>query len=383
MNGTIDDGVSPLITQLTIVVVQIALARFWALLGIRPSAVIGHSLGEYAALVVAGVISAANAIFLVGKRAQLTVATCEIGSHVILSVRANPEDIEKLSTSKDWYEISCMNGPKDTVISGLRKHIKATRAALESSGVKCTLLDIPFAFHTAQMNPMLESFEETAKHVPFKTPCIPIISPLLNDIVFDGKTVNAKYLSCASREPVNFVGALEAGQDLGVFDDKTIWLDIGPHPICASFIRSCLPEAKVVLSLRKDEENFATISGGLAILHTEGISVSFNEYFQPHEKAHNLLTLKAYKWNENNYWIQYVGTWTLDKAFSNGNKKPALGSLTGSSLRTSLVQQIISEDIRDTTGGLVGGLTDVARAVREIQGRVESGGEEFAVSRVP
>ena len=352
VNGTIDDGVSPLITQLTIVVVQIALARFWALLGVRPSAVIGHSLGEYAALVVAGVISAADAIFLVGKRAQLTVATCEIGSHVMLSVRASPEDIEKLSTSKDWYEISCMNGPKDTVISGLRKHIEATRAALESSGVKCTLLDIPFAFHTAQMNPMLESFEETAKHVPFKTPCVPIISPLLNDIVFDGKTVNAKYLSCASREPVNFVGALEAGQDLGVFDDKTIWLDIGPHPICASFIRSCLPEAKVVSSLRKDEDNFATISGGLAILHTEGISVSFNEYFQPHEKAHHLLTLKAYKWNEKNYWIQYVGTWTLDKAFSNGNKKPALGSLTGSSLRTSSVQQIISEDIQDTTGGL-------------------------------
>lgn len=86
--------------------------------------------------------------------------------------------------------------------------------------------------------------------------------------------------------------------------------------------------------------------------------MSFNEYFQPHEKAHNLLTLKAYKWNENNYWIQYVGTWTLDKAFSNGNKKPALGSLTGSSLRTSSVQQIILEDIQDTTGGLTA-ITDL------------------------
>lgn len=352
VKGTIEEGFSPLIAQLTIVVVQIALARFWALLGVKPSAVIGHSLGEYAALVVAGVISAADAIFLVGKRAQLTLAVCEIGSHVMLSVRASPEDIEKVSTSRDSYEISCMNSPEDTVISGVRKNIEATRAALESNGVKCTLLDIPFAFHTAQMDPMLESFEEIAKHVPFKTPSVPIISPLLNDIVFDGKTVNANYLSRASRHPVNFVHALEAGQDLGVFDDKTIWLDIGPHPICASFIRSCLPKAKVVSSLRKNEDSFATISGSLAMLHTEGIPVSFNEYFLPHEKAHNLLTLKAYKWNEKNYWIQYVGTWTLDKAFPNGNKKPALGSLTGSSLRTSSVQQIISEEIRDSTGSL-------------------------------
>lgn len=80
--------------------------------------------------------------------------------------------------------------------------------------------------------------------------------------------------------------------------------------------------------------------------------MSFNEYFRSHEKAHNLLALKAYKWNEKNYWIQYVGTWTLDKAFPDGNKKPALGSLTGSSLRTSSVQQIISEEIRETTGSL-------------------------------
>lgn len=352
VTGTVDDSVSPLVTQLTIVVIQVALARFWAVLGVRPSAAIGHSLGEYAALVVAGVISAADAIFLVGKRAQLILDTCEIGSHVMVSVHASPEHIKKFATSQNSYEISCMNGPNDTVISGIRKDIEAIRATLESNGIKCTLLDVPFAFHTAQMDPMLKAFEETAKHVPFKTPSVPIISPLLKDIVFNGKSINAKYLSHASRDLVNFPRALEAGQDLGVFDDNTVWLDIGPHPICASLIRSCLPKAKVVSSLRKNEDNFATIAGSPALLHTKGISVSFNEYFLPHEKAHNLLTLKAYKWNEKNFWIHYVGTWTLDKAFPNGNKKPALGSLAGSSLKTSSAQQITSEEIRDTTGTL-------------------------------
>ena len=347
-----DIDASPVITQLSVVIVQIALARFWALMGIKPSAVIGHSLGEYAAMVVAGVLSAADAIFLVGKRAQLTLSTCEIGSHVMLSVRASLQDLENLSTSNKSFEVSCINGPADVVISGAREHIEATRTALEAKGVKCTLLDVPFAFHTAQMDPMLQPFEEVAKHVSFKTPSVPIISPLLNDVVFDGKSINAGYFTRASREPVNFIGALEAGQDLGAFDDKTVWLDIGPHPICASFVRNYLPKAKVLSSLRKNEDNFATISDSLATLHTQGIAISFNEYFRPYEKAHHLLNLKAYSWNEKNYWIQYLGTWTLDKAFPNANKKPNFGPLTGSSLRTSSVQQIVSEEFRDTTGAV-------------------------------
>ena len=162
VNGATEDEASPVVAQFTVVVVQIALTRFWAFLGIKPSAVIGHSLGEYAALVVAGVISAADAIFLVGRRAQLTEAACKIGSHVMLSVRASVEEIEKYSSSRDPYEISCVNGSRNIVISGVRNHIEAVRASLEGNGVKCTLLDIPFAFHSAQIDPMLQSFKEIA-----------------------------------------------------------------------------------------------------------------------------------------------------------------------------------------------------------------------------
>ena len=356
IEGTIEDGASPLLTQLTIVVIEIALARLWALFGIKPSVVIGHSLGEYAAMVVADVIPAADAIFLVGKRAELVLAACEVGSHVMLAVRASVEDIKKSSAGNNSYEISCMNGHDDTVISGARKNIEATRTALESNGVKCTLLDVPFAFHTAQMDPMLESFEQTAKHITFKTPSVPIISPLLSNCVFDGKTINGKYLCRASREPVNFVDALEAAQDLGIIDDKNVWIDIGPHPVCGAFVRSYLLKAKTVSSLRRNEDNFATFVKSLATLHCEGLSVRWNEYFRPYEQAHDLLTLNPYRWNEKDYWIQYVGTWTLDKAHpkDHSNNKPALGALTssGSSLRTSSVHQVISEELGDSTGEL-------------------------------
>lgn len=352
IEGTSGDGVSPLTTQLTIVVSQIALAEFWSFLGVRPSAVIGHSLGEYAALVVAGVISAADAILLAGKRAELVVSQCEEGSQVMLAVRAGVDKIKSIVTDGK-YHISCMNGTDDTVLGGSREDIQDTREVLERENVKCTLLDVPFAFHTSQMDPMLGTFEQLAKHVTYKTPTIPILSPLLSTCVFDGKTINGRYLSRATREPVNFVGALQSAQELDIIDEKTMWIDIGPHPVCASFIRGHVAGAEVTASLRREEDNFATLSSTLASLHRVGINVNWNEYHRPYECHHTLLQLDTYKWNEKNYWIQYEGTWTLDKAYPNGNpnKKPAVQS--GSALRTSSMQQIVSEEITENSGKLV------------------------------
>lgn len=347
-----EESVSPLTTAVTIVVTQIALVEFWSLLGVRPSAVIGHSLGEYAALVVAGVISAADAILLVGKRAQLAVSKCSEGSHAMLAVRASVEKIKSVTTDRK-YQVSCMNGINNTVLGGCREDIGATRETLEREGVKCTLLDVPFAFHTSQMDPILGPFEQLAKHVTYKTPRIPVLSPLLGNCIFDGKTINEKYLSKAAREPVNFVGALEAAQELRIIDEETMWIEIGPHPVCTSLIRGNITDAKVNASLRHDEENFATLSNTMASLHRVGIAVNWNEYHRPWERCHTLLPLGAYQWNEKNYWIQYEGTWTLDKAYANGNPHRKPTSQGGSSLRTSSMQQIVSEEISGNKGKLV------------------------------
>lgn len=356
IDGSLADSTCPITTQLSVVAIEIALARFWIHLGIKPSAVIGHSLGEYAAIVAAGVISAADALYLVGTRASLINASCKKGSHVMLSVRASVEDIEKGCSGNNKYEVSCINGRKDTVISGVDENIEAARKSLESNGFKCTKLDVPFAFHTEQMDPILDNFEQIAQYVQFKPPSIPVISPLQSNCVFDAKSINANYLRRASREPVNFVSALASAQELGLVDDRTIWIDIGPHPVCASFVRNETACTKVVPSLRREEDNFTTIANSLATLYIGGVAVHWNEYFRPYERALDLLVLPKYRWNEKNYWIPYIGTWTLDKAhLKDGVKKfPSLGTLTatGSTLRTSLVHQVTEEELGETNGKL-------------------------------
>lgn len=81
--------VSPLIVQLSNTCLQMALARLWSSWGVKPSMVVGHSLGEYAALNVAGVLSASDTMYLVGKRALLLLRNCTMGTHGMLAVKAS------------------------------------------------------------------------------------------------------------------------------------------------------------------------------------------------------------------------------------------------------------------------------------------------------
>lgn len=362
IDGTLEDveNVSPIVTQLAILVSEIALVRFWAHLGVTPSAVVGHSLGEYAALVAAKVLSAADAIFLVGKRAELLLASSTIGSHVMLAVRASTDRIKELAPRDIPFEFSCINAPQSTVIGGAAYHVQAVRKTLEAEGVKCTPLEVPFAFHTGQLEPILEEFEKLAQQVSFRTPSVPILSPLLADAVFDGKTVNSKYLRRASREPVNFVEALEAGLEMGVIQDNASFIEIGPHPVNGSFIRAAMPQAKVLASLRKGENNFTTIANTLMTLQNDGLAINWNAYFLPFEKSHLLLSLPNYVWSEKNHWIQYNGNISILRANADvkGPCNPSISATSGSALRSSSIHRILSEDTTETTASLTA-ITDM------------------------
>jgi len=345
---------SPLVTQLALVVLQLALVEYWRLLGIKADVVVGHSLGEYAALVTAGVLSIADALFLVGKRAELMLAACEPGSHAMLSVRgASTARIAELCEGRERdyrCEVSCLNGRNDIVVSGLRADMVGLCDVLRTEGLKCVLLDIPFAFHSTQLEPILEEFENTTQCITFKAPNIPVISPLLGQCVSKGGVVTGKYLRRATREPVDFMRALDTAMAEGLVDDKALWLDIGPHPVCTSLVRNHYgaETTQAFASMRQGDDALSALTGTLASLHCLGFPVAWNEYFAPLEKLYRLLHLDPYHWNQKNYWIQYNGTWTLDKAHivsQTNNKMPAAPSFF-----TSSVQQIVSEEIGEAVG---------------------------------
>jgi asperthecin polyketide synthase len=202
------------------------------------------------------------------------------------------------------------------------------------------------------MSPILNAFENAAGYITFKTPKIPVVSPLLGQVVSEGEVISGQYLARATREPVNFVAALDAALSDDIINDKTAWIDIGPHPVCTSFASAHFGRAatQTFASLRRADEALSTLTGSLAALHCLGLSVAWNEYFDLREDPARLLHLDRYQWNYKNYWIQYEGSWTLDKAHAGESGKNSNNQSAVSSFFTSSVQQIISEEYGENIG---------------------------------
>ncbi|KAK8022725.1 polyketide synthase [Apiospora rasikravindrae] len=354
-----DHAHSAVVTQMALVAVEIALAKYWASLGVEPNIVVGHSLGEYAALHVAGVLSASDALYLVGKRAMLLEEKVQAGSYKMMAVRGSMADIEAVTKGHSaQYEVACINGPKETVLSGLSKDLEALMEPLQAAGCKCHILDVAYAFHSSQTDPILGEFEELASTgAMFHSPKLPVISPLLGKVVFDGKTFNANYMRRATRETVNYLSALQTAAKMSMVDDGTLWIEMGPHPVCTNFVTATLPSVgAAVPSLRRDEDNWTTLCRGLAALHCAGAPINWNEFHKPFERSLRLLDLPTYAWNYKNYWIQYNGDWALTKGntYYDAQKKAVEAPAARlSDLQTSSVQRIVEESFNGLSGTVV------------------------------
>lgn len=351
-----DHAHSPVVTQLALVCTEMALAKYWASLGVKPDIVMGHSLGEYAAMHVAGVTTASDTIFMVGRRAQMLEEKCKIGSHTMMAVRASLEQIAENSAELP-YTIACVNGPSDTVLSGTKEQMDKVAVPLEAAGLRCIKLDVAFAFHSEQVDPILDDFEAIAKSgVIFQEPELPVISPLLGKVVFDGKTLNANYVRRATREAVDFLSALRNAQKMSTIGDETVWIEIGPHGVCTGFVKSTFPSTSLAVpTIRRGDDNWKTLADSMTALHLAGVPVNWHEFHQPFESSLRLLDLPTYAWNDKNYWLNYNGTWALTKGNNfydseNGTRAPGAYGLPYSEIQTSTVQQIIESTFNGTSG---------------------------------
>ena len=313
------EDVDTVIAHLALSCVQMALFRLWVSWEVLPSSTVGHSLGEYAALFAAGVLTASDTIYLVGTRAQLLSSQCTKGSHSMLAIKA-PLDAITPHLAGSSCEIACINQPTNSVISGPKQEISRLMEDYRSRGHECVLLSIPYAFHSAQVTPILEKFEAAATMVRFSAPSIPYMSPLLGRVVTDASVLGPAYLSRACRSVVNFQGALEGAMNSGVVDQRTVWLEIGSHPACSGMIKGTLGSQTIALpSLRKGTDTWKVLTGTLESLYLSGIEIQWNEYHRDFQSSHKVLELPRYNWDLKNYWIQYKNNFCLTK----GDDPPA------------------------------------------------------------
>ena len=299
----------PIRAHLAIFTLEVAIAQTLKTWGVRPDLVTGHSLGEYAALAVAGVLSVSDTLHLVGQRALLVEKQLNAGEYAMLAVQATVEEVKTRmeEASLKSAQIACINAPTTTIVSSTKKEADQLQKGLLEQGVKATMLNMSYGFHSKQMEPILQEYESISKGVVFNKPIIPIASTLLGTVVKDAGTFSPLYLARQNREPVNFTGALYAAENNDYVSERTRWVEIGPDSILSGLIRATLKTSteQVFPILKSNVNEWKTISICLAAFYDVGIPINWPEYHRDFQKNLNLLHLPTYAFDETEYWTPY------------------------------------------------------------------------------
>lgn len=218
------------ITQPATFCIEYALARFWIERGLLPSALIGHSVGEFVAAALAGVFSLSDAVRLVAQRGRLMQA---LPAGSMLSVRL-PAD--QLTTLPAGLSLAADNGPKACVVSGPSAAIEAYRAMLERDGIAASMLQTSHAFHSSMMDAAVAPFESEVRATALHAPQIPIVSTLTGALLTDTDACDPNYWARHLREPVRFSPAVRIASASNE-ECERVFLEIGPRATLSSLIR--------------------------------------------------------------------------------------------------------------------------------------------------
>ncbi|KAJ0104403.1 hypothetical protein J7T55_010867 [Diaporthe amygdali] len=350
---------SPVAVQLASICMQIALTKLLSSWNISPTAVVGHSLGEFAALNAAGVLSDADTIYLVGKRAEMIQEKCSQGTHSMLVVRGSVGEIEAaLRMAETKYEFACVNSPSETVLAGKTADMDKVAEVLARSRIRTTILKVPYAFHSSQVEPILEDFATLAEGATFSGPRVPVICPSTGvvasptdvDLVFCGK-----YLAQHCREPVNMLKALNTAHDDRVITSETVVLEVGPHPAISAMVKATLgsqittlPMSQRTSSSKQSKSPWQVLTETLRRLYCVGTDIRWTEYHRDFASAHKVVPLPAYSWDLKDYWIQYVNDWSLRK----GDPPLLIGDFTTSRLDSTTIHRVVRETPGPTENNL-------------------------------
>jgi acyl transferase domain-containing protein len=293
-NARIDDT---LYTQPALFALGCALAQVWASWGIVPTAVLGHSVGEYAAAVVAGVFDEDDGLRLVAARARLMAALPRTGS-----MRVVFGDLEPVSAAAapyaDRLSVAAANGPGNTVISGESAAMAAVVAVLDRAGVASLALNTSHAFHSPLMKTMVAKFRAVAETIAFRPPRLPIVSNVTGRIA-DDSIATADYWSRQILAPVQFGAGVATLHAAGC----GIFLELGPTADLIGMGRRAMTGRDIawIASLRRDRSGWDSMADAAAALFVNGAAVDWTAFDAG--RGRSRVVLPCYPFERQRCWI--------------------------------------------------------------------------------
>jgi acyl transferase domain-containing protein len=284
------------IAQPAIFAIQVALAALWKAWGVSPNCVIGHSVGEIAALHVAGALDLPEAIRIVFHRAKIMQRATGNGRMAAVGL-SEAEAADIVAPFGSRLGIGAINGPRSVVLSGEGSALDEVLARLQRRNVGYRMLPVNYAFHSAQMAALKDEFVTQLGRVRAADPSIRFISTVTGTL--ESTRPGAEYFGRNMREPVRFAAAARE-----MMQDCDLIIEIGPHPVLGAVIADCAnsqPTAPVVLaSLRRGRPERETMLQACAGVYAAGRDINWKNV---QVGLGQIVDLPAYPWQRRRHWI--------------------------------------------------------------------------------
>ncbi|WP_168587765.1 type I polyketide synthase [Saccharopolyspora sp. ASAGF58] len=284
---------------------QVGLLRLLGSWGVRPDVVLGHSVGELAAAHAAGVLSLPEAARLVAGRARLMQALPQGGG--MLAVVASENQVESLLDGvRDRIGIAAINAPESIVLSGDGELLTEVADQLHDQGYRTRWLRVSHAFHSPQMEPMLDEFAEIARTVDFRGSDLPVVSTLTGALDDVGVMATPEYWVRQVREPVRFADGVQA---LVEHDVATV-VELGPDGALSALIPECAAEfdqsgrVAAVPAMRRNRDEAQNVMTALAQVYVRGVPVDWRSFFAG--TGAKRVELPTYAFQRQRYWLNAV-----------------------------------------------------------------------------
>jgi acyl transferase domain-containing protein/acyl carrier protein len=278
------------------------LVQLWQSWGIQPDLLLGHSLGEYLAAVVASVFDLSDAAKLVATRSRLMQALPAVGKMLVV-MAAEAQVAALIAPVAARVAIAVVNSPRNTVISGEADAIAQLATKFAAEGIATQPLAVSHAFHSPLMEPMLAEFAAVARSVTYHPPKLPLLANATGDKI-GAEIATADYWVQQIRRPVRFAAAMQTLARLGT----QICLEIGAKPTLLHLGRECLPDAEITWlpSLRSvtppaTDTDWHTLLTSLAHLDAQGVPIDWQGYDRDYSRQR--LDLPTYPFQRQRYWV--------------------------------------------------------------------------------
>ncbi|WPH18630.1 amino acid adenylation domain-containing protein [Variovorax paradoxus] len=281
------------VTQPAIFAIEYALARRLLSLGVRPHALIGHSVGEFVAAVIAGVMRLEDAARLVARRGALMQAQ---PAGAMLSVRLGAAELS--ARLGPLLSLAADNGPTACVVAGPFDAIESLRASLQEEDIASRQLQTSHAFHSSMMDAAVAPFEALVGEVALHPPTVPIFSTLTGRLLEDGEATSPAYWARHLRSTVQFSPAVRSAMAQAA---RPLFIEVGPRNTLATLVRQHGAAEVMPLLHGEPADEARTLRLALARLWTCGADVELSRLSV--RTGAQRVRLPTYPFERKRFWV--------------------------------------------------------------------------------